>query len=78
MKECVTEPATPTDSLPWRKYSCSSRAETSLPSVQAFQQQQYAVMNDVVLLACTIGDLSWLRRGVSEGLDPCTKNTEVS
>ena len=55
----------------------ASTAEISFPSVRAFQQQ-HAAMNDVVLLACTTGDLSWLRRGISEGLDPCKRNAEVS
>lgn len=51
--------------------------QISFPSVRAFQQQ-HAAMNDVVLLACTTGDLSWLRQGISEGLDPCKRNAEVS
>ena len=33
--------------------------------------------NDV-LLACTIGDISWLKRGLSSGLKPTTTNEEVS
>ena len=33
--------------------------------------------NDV-LLACTIGDISWLKRGLSGGLKPTTTNEEVS
>lgn len=31
-----------------------------------------------VLLACTIGDLSWLKKGLSSGSDPNTTNTEVA
>ena len=32
--------------------------------------------NDV-LLACTIGDLTWLKRGLSNGIKPTAANKEV-
>ena len=32
--------------------------------------------NDV-LLACTIGDLTWLKRGLSNGIKPTASNREV-
>ena len=34
--------------------------------------------NNDVLLACTIGDLTWLKRGLSNGIKPTTANKEVN
>ncbi len=34
------------------------------------------VINDV-LLACTIGDIGWLKRGIARGIDPDSRTKEV-
>ena len=36
------------------------------------------IRSNDILVACSVGDLSWLKKGLANGSDPCSTDGEVS
>ena len=65
----------------WASYccGCSFGQGPTVTGVSELPEScvMYRTSSNDVLLACTIGDLSWLKRGLSNGIAPTAANKEV-
>lgn len=70
--------ATPPDTRPSHIPASSCTRSSSTIRARKTMAQLADIKANEVLLACAVGDLSWLKRGISSGSNPGAANREVA